>query len=240
MRIVLRDSRHSPARVVDGPVGRRFYCVTSRQSTLGLFPLSNKAKHLVVFLHGLGGSGASFAPLIMSWRSTMPDTAFASPDAPFMHPRSGHQWFGVDGRELMPDRIATVRAAFDRVVQGSVKPFGFDGRLENVALVGVSQGAIVALDAVASGRWQVGVLVTFAGLLPPMTISPEAIGTTVLLIHGEEDTTICAAETRSAAKRLNAAGIEVESHIFPGTGHTVSLDGLQLAKSFLVRRFFGQ
>jgi phospholipase/carboxylesterase len=31
--------------------------------------------------------------------------------------------------------------------------------------VGVSQGAIVALDAVASGRWKVGALIAFSGLL---------------------------------------------------------------------------
>ena len=37
--------------------------------------------------------------------------------------------------------------------------------LVRIAFVGVSQGAIVALDAVASGRWKVGARVSFAGLL---------------------------------------------------------------------------
>ena len=117
---------------------------------------------------------------------------------------------------------------------------GFDGRLDHVALVGVSQGAIVALDAVASGRWQVGALVTFAGLLPPMANSTKAKGTVVLLIHGEDDTTISATETRQAAQRLTAAGVEVESRVLGGTGHTASLEGLQLAQSFLKKQFSGQ
>nr|WP_245298387.1 hypothetical protein [Sinorhizobium sp. A49] len=44
---------------------------------------------------------------------------------------------------------------------------GFEDTHDRAAFVGVSQGAIVALDAVASGRRQVGALVSFAGLLPP-------------------------------------------------------------------------
>lgn len=96
----------------------------------------------------------------------MRGTAFASPDAPFPYPGSGHQWFDVDGRELRPDRIATVRFAFYEVVGDAVKRAGFLDRLDKVAFVGVSQGAIVALDAVASGRWPIRALVTFAGVAP--------------------------------------------------------------------------
>ncbi|MDM9627785.1 hypothetical protein QTL95_17985 [Rhizobium sp. S152] len=52
--------------------------------------------------------------------------------------------------------------------------------------MGVSQDAIVALDAVASGRWKVGPLVSSAGLLPPRTVSSESEDTPVLLLHGHD------------------------------------------------------
>lgn len=157
--------------------------------------------------------------------------------APFPYPGSGHQWFDVDGRELRPDRIATVRFAFDEVVGDAVKRAGFLDRLDKVAFVGVSQGAIVALDAVASGRWPIRALVTFAGLLPPMPISRSAVSTSVLLIHGADDRTIPPAESTLASQRLAAANVDVESHILPGVGHTVSMEGAELAFRFFAKAF---
>lgn len=106
--------------------------------------------------------------------------------------------------------------------------------------MGVSQGAIIALDAVASGRWQVGALVTFAGLLPSIPVAPISVKTDVLLIHGGADPTIPAEETRRAEKRLSVAGFKVESHILPGVGHTVTAEGLDLAKRFLAASFAEQ
>jgi len=48
---------------------------------------------------------------------------------------------------------------------------------DRIAFVGVSQGAIVALDAVGSGRWRIGALVSFAGLLPPQIVSNASSAT---------------------------------------------------------------
>ncbi|MBY3544028.1 phospholipase, partial [Rhizobium laguerreae] len=36
---------------------------------------------LVIFLHGIGASGAQLMPLAASWRSSLPNTRFAAPDA---------------------------------------------------------------------------------------------------------------------------------------------------------------
>src|SRR3954470_12594786 len=127
-------------------------------------------KSLVVFLHGIGASGAQLMPLASSWRTSLSHTRFAAPDAPFKQ-RYGHEWFSVDGAQLQPGRIQAVRDAFDRTVADVVRKEGFDDAHDRIAFVGLSQGAIVGLDAVASGRWQVGALVSFAGLLPPTPVS---------------------------------------------------------------------
>ena len=42
---------------------------------------------------------------------------------------------------------------------------GFAHGLGRVTFVGVSQGSIIALDAVASGRWKIGTLASSAGRL---------------------------------------------------------------------------
>ncbi len=188
--------------------------------------------HLVIFLHGIGASGAQLMPLASSWRSGLSGARFAAPDAPFHHPR-GHQWFAVDGSQLRPDRIQSVREAFDRTVSEIVEREGFGGAHDRIAFVGVSQGAIVGLDAVATGRWQIGALVSFAGLLPPTEISQKSRRTPVLLVHGEADRTIPSMASTMAAGQLKGAGFTVELDLLPGVGHTVSMDGAEKALRFL-------
>ncbi len=134
-----------------------------------------KPRHyLVILFHGIGGSGARLMQLASSWRSTLADARFAAPDAPFSHPY-GYQWFNIDGGQLRADRVRSVGRAFDDTVANIVKREGFENALHRVAFVGVSQGAIVSLDAVATGRWEVGALVSFAGLLPPIS-APDRRG----------------------------------------------------------------
>jgi phospholipase/carboxylesterase len=141
---------------------------------------------LVIMLHGIGASGAQLMPLASSWRAGLPNTRFAVPDAP-MHHRYGHQWFSTEGN---PAKVMAAGNAFDRLMNDVVRREGFADANDRIAFVGVWQGAIVALDAVASGRWKVGALVAFAGLLPPQPISPASKDTPVLLVHGQADTTI--------------------------------------------------
>ncbi|WP_246617936.1 hypothetical protein [Rhizobium populisoli] len=67
---------------------------------------------------------------------------------------------------------------------------GFGAAHDRIAFVSVSQGAIVALDAVASGRWNLGALVAFAGLLPPQPTSAASKDKPMLLVQGKSDMTI--------------------------------------------------
>ena len=143
-------------------------------------------------------------PLASSWRSALPGTRFAAPDAPFTHWR-GHQWFRIDGNPLAPENIRSARKGFDQVVTDIVRKVGFESSHERISFVGVSQGAIVALDSVASGRWNVGALASFAGLLAPMQISSDSKRTPILLLHGKDDRTIPAVASTMAASQLGAA-----------------------------------
>ncbi|MFN3500637.1 MAG: alpha/beta hydrolase [Allorhizobium sp.] len=187
---------------------------------------------LIIFLHGIGASGAQLMPLASSWRASLADTRFVSPDAP-MHHHAGHQWFETNGNPLDPKRIRSARQAFDILITEVVRREGFAGNLDRIAFVGVSQGAIVGLDAIASGRWKIGALVAFSGLLPPQEIMRSSNDTPVLLIHGENDTTIPPMASRLAAAQLGAAGFKVEVNIERGTGHTISGSGAQTALAFL-------
>jgi phospholipase/carboxylesterase len=171
-----------------------------------------------------------------SWKATLPDTDFVAPDAPFAHKSGGRQWFAVDDQVMRPHRVQAARRALDELVSEIVKREGFEDDLDKVAFVGVSQGAIVALDAVATGRWKVGALVSFAGLLalPPTS---SATDTPIMLMHGTADTTIPPTASVAAEGQLEAAGYNVTLKMFPGVGHTISSEEAREAGRFLRDRW---
>lgn len=197
------------------------------------------ATRLVIFLHGVGSRGEDLLPLAGPLRGALPGTAFAAPDAPFPFPYGmGHQWFSIAGvtEDNRAGRIEAARADFDRVVRETIEAFGFAEKLDRVAFVGFSQGTIMALDALVSGRWPVGAIVGFSGrLASPLPLSPDK-ATPVLLVHGAADSVIPAAETAKAAATLQALGVDVESRILPGLDHTISAEGIELAGAFLADR----
>jgi phospholipase/carboxylesterase len=199
--------------------------------------MSTLSSHiLVVMLHGVGSSGADLAPLADAWRDDLPGAVFVSPNAPSPSSfGSGYQWFSVAGvtEDNRSGRIKDARADFDATISAIIKDNGFADRLDEVALVGFSQGTIMALDAVGSGRWPVGAVVGFSGrLASPAPLTP-AISTPVLLVHGSADPVIPSSETTKAAALLQPLGMQVETLIVPGLGHTISADGAARAGAFL-------
>ena len=198
------------------------------------------SRSLVVLLHGVGSSGSDLAPLGAAWRQALPETTFVAPDAPLPFGQGpGRQWFSVANitEANRPERVAAARAAFDRTLAEIIAAHGLTGHLDRVALVGFSQGAIMALDAVASGRWPVAAVVALAGRLatpPPLT---PAKGTRALLIHGAADPVIAAAESSRAGAILRDHSVAAVVHILAGVGHTISREGASLAETFLTETF---
>lgn len=195
---------------------------------------------LVILLHGVGSSGADLAPLGAALSRFLPDTLFVSPNAPDPSAYgAGYQWFSVVGvtPENRAERIMAARSGFDAVVEAAIVDNGFADRRDRVAFIGFSQGSIMALDALATGRQSPVALVAFAGrLATPEPFAPP-INAHALLIHGDVDAVIPASEARSAAERLSAAGVTVETDIVPGIGHTIAPQSVQTAGRYLARLF---
>lgn len=197
---------------------------------------TNASNFLVIMLHGVGSNGNDLAPLTNVWKADLPDTVFISPNAPSKSSLgSGYQWFSVAGvtEENRSWRIAEARVAFDKTISAIVDESGFSDKLDYVAFVGFSQGTIMALDAVASGRWPIGAAVGFSGRLAlPEPLTPS-VQTPILLIHGDADAVISSIETTKAATVLQALGMDVETLIVPGLPHTISAEGAAAAGKFL-------
>lgn len=200
------------------------------------------AAPLVILLHGVGSRGADLAGLGAFWAADLQGLRFSAPDAPqpFDQGGTGRQWFSIAGvtDQNRPDRIAAARAGLDETLRAIIADHGLTGQEDRVALAGFSQGAIMALDAVASGRWNVGAVVAFSGrLASPLPLAP-AQAVPVLLVHGAADPVIPAACLTDAARRLQAGGMTVTAEPLAGIGHTISADGARIAAGFLRRHLF--
>jgi phospholipase/carboxylesterase len=195
------------------------------------------AVSLVILLHGVGSRGADMTPLADYLAPCLPDAAFEAPDGPdpFDQGGPGRQWFSISGvtEANRAGRIAAARPAFDAAVSALIERHGLSGHAERVALLGFSQGGIMALDAIASGSWRFGAVISFSGrlaTLAPLAPSPR---TKVLLLHGAADPVIPPTEAQSAHKRLSAAGADISLSLLPGLGHSISREGLDLAAAHL-------
>jgi phospholipase/carboxylesterase len=204
---------------------------------------SNSTRKLVIGLHGVGSNGANLAPLGSFLRQSSPDMDFESPDAPFSFGNgAGRQWFSIEGvtEANRPQRVVEARAAFDEVLGDIIARHALTNNLDRVALVGFSQGSIMALDAVASGRWPVAAVVAFSGrLASPEPYAPSET-TRLSLIHGTADHIMPFAESEKAKAALTKAGVSAELHTLPGVGHTISQDGAAIAANFLLTAFGGK
>ena len=177
---------------------------------------------LVVFLHGYGADGNDLIELGRQWRALLPHTAFASPHAPERCAGApmGRQWFALSNRP--PDDPAGAVDRWNGVVKasGAVDAF-LDSELERhglddskLALVGFSQGSMMAMHVGLRRRRAPAAILGFSGML----VGPERLNEAtardargapppILLIHGDQDPLIPVEAMFLAAEALAGASI---------------------------------
>lgn len=199
------------------------------------------ARKLVVFLHGYGADGSDLIALADPLSRVLPDAAFVSPHAPSpcREAPTGRQWFDLTLRD--PDEyvrgVTAAMPALSRFLADECARHGLGGA--DLALVGFSQGTMMALATGLAGAVSPRGIVGFSGLLAlPESTGPDAVtATSVLLVHGTEDELLPAGLTIAAATRLAALGCPVEWHLRPGLGHGIDPGGLDMAADYLAKLF---
>lgn len=193
-------------------------------------------KKLVILLHGYGADARDLMPLAVEWQPLLPDAAFVSLDAPSPCPGvpGGRQWFPLVN--LTSDEIRSGLSAagplLDTYIDRILEEFGLDANA--LALVGFSQGAMMALHVGLGRTAPIGAIVSFSGVLavPP----PERNGySPVMLTHGAEDQLIPPMAMEAAQAGLEKAGIAVEAELRPGLAHGIDPHQVARAGAFVKR-----
>ncbi|MDI3336009.1 alpha/beta fold hydrolase [Defluviimonas aestuarii] len=201
---------------------------------------SGRAKSMVIFLHGYGADGADLLGLADPLAPHLPDTVFLSPDAPepCRNNPMGYQWFPIPWLDGSSEAEATAGMARSIV---DINAF-IDARLadealsiDRLAVVGFSQGTMMALHILPRRAEPVAAIVAFSGrLLQPEKLAAEAVSKPpVLLVHGDQDPMVPFQDMGLAGEALTAAGFETYGHVMKGTGHGIAPDGLSVALAFL-------
>ncbi len=211
-----------------------------------LEPKSGTAKQLVVFLHGYGADGNDLIEIGRTWQSLLPDAAFVSPHAPRPCGQSpmGREWFPLTFRDPN-ERWIGVNAAtpdLDAFLDDELKRRTLPPQA--LALVGFSQGTMMALHAGLRRAVAPAAIVGYSGMLVvPETADPDTFAAEVrsrppvLLIHGDQDQMIPVQALMHAAQGLAALEVPAEWHISQGIGHGIDQEGLRHGAEFLAKQF---
>jgi phospholipase/carboxylesterase len=205
---------------------------------------SGRATSLVVLLHGYGADGTDLIGLAEPLAPHLPDTRFVAPNAPerCLNNPAGFQWFPIpwlDGSDPAASAVAAGRAF--ATLDAWLDAVAADMAPERTALVGFSQGTMMALQVGLRRRAALAGIVGFSGrLLRPEKLAAEIVSRPpVLLVHGDEDPMVPVASLDEAAGALRAAEVDVRTHVSRGVGHGIAPDGLGLALQFLRERLGG-
>jgi len=204
-----------------------------------------RPRQLVVFLHGFGADGNDLIDIGRAWQTLLPQAAFISPHAPepcSMAP-TGRQWFALTFRDPR-ERWTGVNAAapiLNRFLDVELARHGLGARA--LALVGFSQGTMMALHVGLRRAAALAAIVGYSGMLvlpgeDPATVAGDIRARPpVLLLHGEADDLIPVDALFHAAHGLSALGVPTEWHLAHGVGHGIDAEGLRHGGEFLARRF---
>jgi phospholipase/carboxylesterase len=197
------------------------------------------ARSLVILLHGYGSNGEDLISLAPHWRGVLPATVFVAPNAPEPCPGApgGYQWWALSSasRNARAEGAASAAPVLDAFIDAELARYGLEEA--QLALVGFSQGTMIALHVGPRRRRPIAGIVGYSGMLADEAglADPGITRPPILLIHGGADPMIPIAAFHQAKAALTQNGFVVESHVSPGLAHSIDMAGLRLGGDFLAK-----
>lgn len=202
-----------------------------------------KPDSIVVLIHGYGSNGKDLLALGEAWASDLPNTLFVAPDGPTpsdLNPY-GNQWFGLDDwnpskkmtkvqLERMVKDIQTLAPSFNRYLDQLLKTHELPP--ERLAIVGFSQGAMVALH-LGLHRPQCAGVIAYSGAFLDDPQEVKIARPPVLLIHGMDDQLLSSTFSKIAEGHLKHLQVPVTLSLLSGLGHGIDERGVEIGATFL-------
>lgn len=189
------------------------------------------AQQLLVLHHGVGGSAQHMLPVGQQLAAQFPNAFIVSVQAPYAYDGSvdgeGGQWFSVLGitEQNRAARVAQALPAFVQNLQYWQAQSGVASTA--TALLGFSQGAIMALEAAQADSHLVARVIALSGRYAELpTHAPGQ--TTLHFVHGKSDPVIHYGHCVSAAERLVGLGADVTADVIPFLGHEITADVMDI------------
>ena len=213
-------------------------------SVLHLMPRAGAPSPLYVYLHGAGATALAMVQVADRFAQAYPQAAHLIPDgfvadaaAPGMR-----AWFpgDVGDDSCLAERVASSLPALVEFLRDAQRQLGVTPLA--TALVGFSQGAMVALEIAQAHPDLVGRIVAFGGRYATLpSASPRAV---IHMVHGKDDATVPARHAVETATRLVALGADVTADVVPGIGHAPHPALVERAlghlQTFLPRRIWAE
>ena len=203
-----------------------------------------RAQSLVIFAHGYGSNGDDLIGLAPMLAKALPNTAFASPDAPSPAPGApnGFQWFPIARLDpaLMAAGVRGAAGPLDRFIDAELRRHALPPSA--CALVGFSQGTMMSLHVGLRREQALAAVVGFSGVLTaPERLAAEVRSRPpVLLVHGARDDVLPVHALAAAREGLAAAGVACRWRIEPQLPHSIGQAGLDDAAGLLKAAFAGR
>jgi phospholipase/carboxylesterase len=182
------------------------------------------AAQLILLFHGVGADAQAMRPAGERLAAEFPLAMVVSVAA--YQPSdisSGFQWFSVVGitEDNRAERIAQGMPAFEACVAHWQQVAGVDAAA--TALIGFSQGAIMALESSKRSTPLASRVFAISGRfasLPPAAASD----TTIHFLHGKADTVMPYGFSVEAAIHLRDLGADLTAEVLPFIGHEMHPD----------------
>ena len=201
-------------------------------------PLSkNKPRQAIVLCHGYGGDGKDISVLAINWQRFLPDAIFLCPNAPEAcadNPR-GYQWFDLTSakEEVILERSLLAEEKLNTFLDQVFNNLQLEP--SNLALVGFSQGCMIAIQVGLKKKEKINCLIGYSGKVINQKHLSDNIKSKpkILLMHGANDTIVPPTHLLEAKEYFGSHRIKIKTKLFKNCEHKIPVEGSSLGLSFL-------
>ena len=206
-------------------------------------PISKSSpKNAVILCHGYGGDGNDISILANYWKNFLPDTMFVCPDAPEIckvNP-SGFQWF--DLMDQTDDETLSKSLIAEKKLDNFINEITSQNKLSlnDIALVGFSQGCMISLQTALKKRDKIKCLIGYSGKILNLKHLNQNINSKpeIFLMHGDKDAVVPINFLLEAKEFFNKNNYIIQTKIFKNCEHRIPTEGSSLGLEFLKKNLY--